>query len=109
MPDDAQGKPRLSMSRIERRLCQAAAKQDGEQEKALTDYKLEAAQHYVSKEYLGESERRILDSIHDLPRRIDHVFHTRQEKRKGPDRGTLQLRHPVPRSVRAERFDVLSP
>jgi hypothetical protein len=58
----------------------------GDQEKALTDYKLEAAQHYVSKEYLGESERRILDSIHDLPRRIDHVFHTRQEKRKGPDR-----------------------
>jgi hypothetical protein len=35
----------------------------GKQKQALTDYKLEAAQHYVSKEYMNESERRILDSI----------------------------------------------
>jgi hypothetical protein len=51
----------------------------GDQEKALTDYKLEAAQHYVSKEYMNESERRILDSIRDLALRIDHVFHIDRE------------------------------
>jgi hypothetical protein len=49
--------------------------QIGDQEKALTDYTLEAAQHYVSKEYMNESERRILDSIRDLARRIDNVLH----------------------------------
>jgi hypothetical protein len=47
----------------------------GKQEQALVEYKLEVAQHYVSKEYMAESERRILDSIRHLARRIDHVFH----------------------------------
>ena len=51
----------------------------GDQEKALTDYKLEAAQHYVSKEYINESERRILDSIRDLARRIYNVLHINRE------------------------------
>jgi hypothetical protein len=51
----------------------------GKQEQALTEYKLEVAQHYVSKEYMAESERRILDSIRDLARRIDQVFHIDRE------------------------------
>ena len=51
----------------------------GKQKQALTDYKLEAAQHYVSKEYMNESERRILDSIRDLARRIDNVLHINRE------------------------------
>jgi hypothetical protein len=51
----------------------------GKQEQALTDYKLEATQHYVSKEYMNESERRILDSIRDLARRIDNVLHINRE------------------------------
>jgi hypothetical protein len=37
------------------------------------------AQHYVSKEYMNESERRILDSIRDLTRRIDNVLHINRE------------------------------
>ena len=53
--------------------------QIGDQEKALTDYKLEAAQHFVSKEYMNESERRILDSTRDLARRIDNVLHINRE------------------------------
>jgi hypothetical protein len=56
----------------------------GKQEQAQTNYKLEAAQHHVSKEYMNESERRILDSIRDLARRIDKVLHiTASEVRIG--------------------------
>jgi hypothetical protein len=51
----------------------------GKQEQAPTDCKLEATQHYVSKEYMNESERRILDSIRDLARRIDNVLHINRE------------------------------
>jgi hypothetical protein len=51
----------------------------GKQEQALTEYKLEVAQHYVSKEYMAESERRILDSIRDLAHRIDHLFYIDRE------------------------------
>ena len=47
----------------------------GKQEKELSDYQLYVAEQYVSKEYMNESERRILDSIQDLARRIDNVLH----------------------------------
>ena len=49
------------------------------QEKELNDYKLYVAEQYVSKEYMNESERRILDSIRDLARRIDNVLHINRE------------------------------
>ena len=49
------------------------------QEKELSDYKLYVAEQYVSKEYMNASERRILDSIRDLARRIDNVLHINRE------------------------------
>ena len=49
------------------------------QEKELSDYKLYVAEQYVSKEYMNESERRILVSIRDLARRIDNVLHINRE------------------------------
>jgi len=51
----------------------------GKQEKELGEYKLYVAEQYVSKEYMNESERRILDSIRDLARRIDNVLHINRE------------------------------
>jgi hypothetical protein len=39
----------------------------GKQEQALTNYKLEAAQHYVSKEYMSEPER-MISPLHPRPR-----------------------------------------
>jgi hypothetical protein len=44
----------------------------GKQEKELSEYKLYVAERYPSKEYLSETKREILDSIHDLARRIEH-------------------------------------
>jgi len=44
----------------------------GEQEKDLSDHKLYVAERYASKEYLSETKRETLDSIHDLARRIEH-------------------------------------
>ena len=49
------------------------------QEKELNDYKLYVAEQYVLKEYMNESERRLLDSIRDLARRIDNVLHINRE------------------------------
>ena len=51
----------------------------GKQEKELSDYQLYVAEQYVSKEYMNESERRILDSIRDLARRIDNVLHINRD------------------------------
>jgi hypothetical protein len=39
----------------------------GKQEKELSDYKLYVAEQYVSKEYMNESERRILDNSRPGP------------------------------------------
>jgi hypothetical protein len=47
----------------------------GEQEKAPSDFKLYVAEHYASQEFLNELKREITDSLRDLGRRIDHVFH----------------------------------
>jgi hypothetical protein len=44
----------------------------GEQEKALSEYKLYVAERHASKEYLSETKREILDSIRDLARPIEH-------------------------------------
>jgi hypothetical protein len=49
------------------RLRQESPGRIGKQEKEPSDYKLYVAEQYVSKEYMNESERRILDSIRDLP------------------------------------------
>jgi hypothetical protein len=51
----------------------------GKQEKELSDYKLYVVEQYVSKEYMNESERRILDLIRDLARRIDNVLHINRD------------------------------
>ena len=45
------------------------------QEKSLTEYKLYVAEHSASKDCLSDLTREITDSIRDLGRRIDRVFH----------------------------------
>jgi hypothetical protein len=50
-----------------------------EQEKALGDFKLYVAEHYASKDFLLDLKREITESIRDLGRRIDHVFHPERD------------------------------
>ena len=52
--------------------CFGAPATPRRQEKELSEYKLYVAERYPSKEYLSETKREILDSIHDLARRIEH-------------------------------------
>ena len=37
------------------------------------------AEHYASKEILSDLKREITESIRDLGRRIDHVFHAKRD------------------------------
>jgi hypothetical protein len=50
-----------------------------DQEKSLTEYKLYVAEHYASKDFLLDLKREITESIRDLGRRIDHVFHPQRD------------------------------
>jgi hypothetical protein len=50
-----------------------------DQEKALGEFKLHVAEHYASQEFLNDLKREITDSLHDLGRRIDHVFHPNRD------------------------------
>jgi hypothetical protein len=47
----------------------------GKQERELSDFRLYVAEHYASQEFLNDLKREITDSLRDLGRRIDHIFH----------------------------------
>ena len=51
----------------------------GKQKKELVDYKLYVADHYASQEFLNELKREITESLRELGRRIDHVFHPNRD------------------------------
>jgi len=51
----------------------------GEQEKALGEFELCVGEHYASQEFLNNLKREITDSLRDLGRRIDHVFHPNRD------------------------------
>jgi hypothetical protein len=50
-----------------------------DREKALSDFMLYVAEHYASQEFLNDLKREITDSLRDLGRRIDHVFHPNRD------------------------------
>jgi hypothetical protein len=49
------------------------------EERPLSEYQVYVAEHYASKDFLSDLKREITDSIRDLGRRIDHVFHLDQD------------------------------
>ena len=51
----------------------------GKQEKELSNFQLYEAERYASKEFMSELKKDITDSIRDLGRRIDHVFHPERD------------------------------
>jgi len=51
----------------------------GEQEKALGEFELCVGEQYASQEFLNNLKREITDSLRDLGRRIDHVFHPNRD------------------------------
>jgi hypothetical protein len=63
----------------------------GKQEQARSEYQVYVAEHYASKEFLSDLKREITESIRDLGRRIDHVFHSDRDYRAKlpPDAITL--------------------
>jgi hypothetical protein len=50
-----------------------------DQEKALGEFKLYIAEHYASQEFLNDLKWKITDSLRELGRRIDHVFHPNRD------------------------------
>ena len=59
------------VKRLQSRVC--------DQEKSLTEYKLHVSEHYALNDFLLDLKREITESIRDLGRRIDHVFHPNRD------------------------------